>query len=69
MGVIIICGLVLIPLMGRIQNRIIKLMSLFFAIDQDLKEKMVKRIVKFKTYFKKPSENLADDNNNDNMVE
>lgn len=41
-------------------------MSLFFAIDQGLKEKIVQRISKFKTFFKKPSEELS---NNDNVVE
>jgi hypothetical protein len=47
MGVVIVSGLALIPLMGRIQNRIINLMSLFFVIDQDIKLTIVERINKF----------------------
>lgn len=47
MGVILACGIVITPLMGRIQGRIMSLMSIFFVIDKSIKEKMVVRILRF----------------------
>lgn len=37
----------IIPLFGKIQNRILELMKLFFAIDPEVKQKIVDKIVQF----------------------
>ena len=51
-GIIMICGLIIIPLFGRIQNRILVLMSIFFEIEKQVKLKMVFDIQKFKELLK-----------------
>lgn len=45
------CGFFIIPLFGRIQNRIVYLMQIFFAISNDGKRSMIERISKYKGTF------------------
>ena len=60
MGVIClitISGFIVIPLFGKIQNRILELMKLFFAIDLEVKGSIITRIKSFQNaYFIKKSE-------------
>ena len=52
-ALIILSGFVVIPLFGKIQNRILELMKLFFAIDMDMKKNILKRIEGFiNQYYK-----------------
>lgn len=52
--VILLSGLAIIPLFGKIQNRILELMKLFFQIDPEVKRQIVTKIERFvKVNFKK----------------
>ena len=51
---IIISGFIVIPLFGKIQNRILELMKLFFSIDMEVKLSIITRIKSFQnTYFRR----------------
>ena len=51
---ITISGFIVIPLFGKIQNRILELMKLFFTIDLEIKGSIITRIQSFQnTYFRK----------------
>lgn len=47
MAIILLSGFVVIPLFGKIQNRILELMKLFFAIDIEIKKSIIERIETF----------------------
>ena len=52
-GLIVISGFIVIPLFGKIQNRILELMKLFFSIDLNIKRSIISRIKMFQyTYFR-----------------
>lgn len=52
-AIILMSGFVVIPLFGKIQNRILELMKLFFAIDMTVKKSIIGRIDAFlKAYYK-----------------
>ncbi|TNV87759.1 hypothetical protein FGO68_gene17348 [Halteria grandinella] len=52
-AVILLSGFLVIPLFGKIQNRILELMKLFFAIDIKIKKSTIERIEAFqRQYFK-----------------
>ena len=51
-GVIFICFLAIVPLLGRIQTRILALMSIFFNINKEIKDKMIQQIHKFNAMIK-----------------
>ena len=44
LGLIMLSGVVIVPLFGKIQGRILELMKLFFSIDKKLKLTMISRI-------------------------
>lgn len=46
-AVILLSGFLVIPLFGKIQNRILELMKLFFAIDIKIKKSIIERIEAF----------------------
>ncbi len=46
-GVIFLAGLILVPLFGKIQNRVISLMQLFFGLEKSMKKEYLERIDKF----------------------
>jgi len=48
-GLITICGIILIILFGRVQQRIWILMALFFRIDQKEKDLMYNSLLRYKT--------------------
>lgn len=45
--IMVTSSVVIIPLFGKIQNRILELMKLFFAIDRKIKQAIIDRIVDF----------------------
>ncbi|TNV73323.1 hypothetical protein FGO68_gene8425 [Halteria grandinella] len=52
-AIILMSGFVVIPLFGKIQNRILELMKLFFAIDMTVKRSIIGRIDAFlRAYYK-----------------
>lgn len=58
-GVILLSGALIIPLFGKIQNRILSLMQLFFSLSKPLKKEFLDRIEKF-SYFIKGDKIAAD---------
>ena len=46
-AVILLSGFVIVPLFGKIQNRILELMKLFFSIQQEIKFNIIGRIKMF----------------------
>lgn len=51
LALILASGFVVIPLFGKIQTRILELMKLFFSIDTDIKQSVIKRIKAFQTMY------------------
>ena len=47
LALILVSGFLVIPLFGKIQTRILELMKLFFSIDVEIKQSIIKRITAF----------------------
>lgn len=50
-GLISVSALLIVPLFGKIQDRILALMKLFFAIEPPLKREILQNITDFKRQF------------------
>ncbi len=61
MAGILLSALVVIPLFGRIQHRILELMKIFFSIDPALKKSILERIKIFQQMYQSKNERGAMD--------
>eukprot|EP00347_Sterkiella_histriomuscorum_P020345 403338165 len=68
-GIICLCGIVIIPLFGRIQSRVLMLMKIFFDIEKNVVKDIQDRLAKFDNLIKPTShqeqQQQIQTNNND----